>query len=187
VSICIPCRNGEEVIGYTLANLLKNDFPHEKMEIIVGNHGSTDKTVEIVDQFQKEYPLIKIIDVPYLGPNRAFVRNRILDVAQGEIFICIDADIFVSRNFIQNHYDIHKNDKECLVAGYVYAKNSRTRSSVAVTSIDFSNINLSTPLLKESSDCKDSREVRGILIDQENIFDLTEKKDVWRYFWSANL
>lgn len=44
VSILIPARNEEIVIGNTLKKILSLDYPREKIEVIVIDDGSTDKT-----------------------------------------------------------------------------------------------------------------------------------------------
>src|SRR6266508_201410 len=47
VSIVIPARNEEENLGALLASIAGLDFPHERLEIILVDHESTDRTGEI--------------------------------------------------------------------------------------------------------------------------------------------
>ncbi|HSV43719.1 MAG TPA: glycosyltransferase family 2 protein [Candidatus Bathyarchaeia archaeon] len=51
VSVIISVWNEEEVIARRIQNLLEQDYPKEKMEILIGSDGSTDKTVEIIRSF----------------------------------------------------------------------------------------------------------------------------------------
>ena len=44
VSIIIPCRNEEKFIGKCLDSILAQDYPQEKMEVLVVDGMSEDKT-----------------------------------------------------------------------------------------------------------------------------------------------
>ena len=48
ISILIAVYNEEDVIGNKIKNLLRLDYPPEKMEILIGSDGSTDRTNEII-------------------------------------------------------------------------------------------------------------------------------------------
>ena len=49
VSIIIPARNEEKIIDRCINSLKIQDYPHEKIEIIVVDDGSIDKTPQIVN------------------------------------------------------------------------------------------------------------------------------------------
>jgi cellulose synthase/poly-beta-1,6-N-acetylglucosamine synthase-like glycosyltransferase len=53
ISIIIAAYNEEKNIGRRIENLLKQDYPADKMEIIVVSDGSTDLTTNIVERLQK--------------------------------------------------------------------------------------------------------------------------------------
>lgn len=52
VTIIIPTFNEERVIEERLKNLLAQDYPHDKLQFLVVDSGSTDKTGEIVNRFK---------------------------------------------------------------------------------------------------------------------------------------
>jgi len=54
VSILIPARNEEVVIGKTLKKILSTDYPEENIEVIVVNDGSTDRTETILTQMASQ-------------------------------------------------------------------------------------------------------------------------------------
>lgn len=60
VSIILPARNEEEWIRDSLLSVLNLNYP--KFEVIVVNDGSTDKTMEILDETLK----LKSVDMPYV-------------------------------------------------------------------------------------------------------------------------
>src|SRR2546428_8501505 len=51
VSIVLAVWNEEDVIQRKIKNLLGLDYPKEKMEILIGSDGSTDKTNAIIKSF----------------------------------------------------------------------------------------------------------------------------------------
>ena len=48
VSIIIPCRNEEKFIGECLDSIIANDYPEDKLEILVVDGLSEDRTREII-------------------------------------------------------------------------------------------------------------------------------------------
>jgi len=90
VTIAIPAFNEEKTISKTLKSVLNLSYPKNKIEIIVVNDGSTDKTVEIVEKFSKKRKNIKLINQKNKG--KAAALNAALKIALGEFFACLDAD-----------------------------------------------------------------------------------------------
>src|SRR3989344_8006273 len=54
-SAIVPAYNEEKSIAATLQSLVNLDYPKDKMEIIVVNDGSKDRTKERVEQFIAEH------------------------------------------------------------------------------------------------------------------------------------
>ncbi|KKW24383.1 MAG: Glycosyltransferase involved in cell wall biogenesis [Candidatus Kaiserbacteria bacterium GW2011_GWB1_52_6] len=54
VAIIVPCFNEEKTIGATMRSLLALEYPREKLDIIVVDDGSTDRTFEIASQYINE-------------------------------------------------------------------------------------------------------------------------------------
>lgn len=94
----VPAYNEEDTITATLASLVNLDYPQEKMDIIVVNDGSKDKTRETVEKFITRYPQrnITLINQENQGKGRAM--NVGLEEAKGEFFACLDADSFIAEN-----------------------------------------------------------------------------------------
>ncbi|HXF44197.1 MAG TPA: glycosyltransferase family 2 protein [Candidatus Paceibacterota bacterium] len=64
VSVIIPARNEEEFIGRCLDSLIANDYPKNRLEILVVNGASTDKTAAIAAGYSEKYPFIKVLENP---------------------------------------------------------------------------------------------------------------------------
>ena len=55
VSVIVPVYNGEKTIEKCILSLMDQDYPRDRYEIIVVDHGSTDGTAKIVKQFPVKY------------------------------------------------------------------------------------------------------------------------------------
>ena len=89
ISCIIPAYNEEDNIGRVLSTV--HDYPHFD-EIIVIDDGSKDQTGEIVTEFQKRAPKIKLIsNQTNLGKSGAI--NKAVQNSQGELIVMLDADL----------------------------------------------------------------------------------------------
>lgn len=64
VSILVPAHNEELVIEDTVRALAALDYPAERLEIVIVNDGSTDRTAEIVERMGKQDPRVRLFNVP---------------------------------------------------------------------------------------------------------------------------
>jgi len=69
VSVIIPVYNGGEFIGETLGSILAQTY--EKVEVVVADDGSTDRTPEVVRRVARALPCRARLDLRVLRqPNR---------------------------------------------------------------------------------------------------------------------
>lgn len=104
ISLVVPARNEEKGIGKTVHSLVSLDYPRDKKEIIIVDHGSTDKTAEIAQQLIAQYPQhrIHLVQIAHQkGHMKAHAFNAGLARAQGEFVACVDADTIVLRNCLK--------------------------------------------------------------------------------------
>lgn len=102
-SVIIPAYNEELTILSCLASVLKSDYPKDKLEVVVVNDGSTDKTAALVEKFQKDhqFPNLRLITQSNSGKARALNTGMKL-FAHGELVMCLDADSLLSPDAIKN-------------------------------------------------------------------------------------
>ena len=94
VSILIPAHNEDKVIGNLLQKMAELTYSKSKLEIVVIDDASTDKTGQIADEISRRYPLIKVLHRTRQegGKGKASAMNAGLKIATGEIVLCFDAD-----------------------------------------------------------------------------------------------
>jgi len=64
VSIIIPCRNEERYIAKCLDSIIKQDFPKNKLEVLVVDGMSSDKTLQILKKYDEHLLSVKILKNP---------------------------------------------------------------------------------------------------------------------------
>ncbi len=94
VSILVPAHNEEIVIAGTLESLLHLDYPHHRMEIIVIDDASTDRTREILEHFMATDRRVKLVAIPhgFGGKGKSHALNVGLRHAQHDLIVVYDAD-----------------------------------------------------------------------------------------------
>lgn len=102
VSVIVPVYNSEEYIGTTLDSIINQDF--KSFEVIVIDDGSTDNSLEIINQKLSESTIsYNVIHQENSGVSSA--RNRGIDVAKGNYLVFIDADDFVTENHLSELFN----------------------------------------------------------------------------------
>ena len=94
ISVIIPVYNAEKYIRETLNSII--DQSYKNWEIILVENGSEDKSPDIIREYEKKYPGIRMIKGPGKGPGPA--RNRGLKLAKGDYIVFVDADDYIEKN-----------------------------------------------------------------------------------------
>ena len=116
VSILISAYNEEAVIERKIQNLLELDYPKEKLEILIGDDGSADKTAEIVERYKDQG--ITLIKAPQ-NAGKAAMLNRLHKHATGEILLFCDANTMMFPNVIRKLTDPFKDKKIGCACGHL--------------------------------------------------------------------
>ena len=116
VSILISAYNEEAVIERKIQNLLELDYPREKLEILIGDDGSADKTTEIVARYTDNG--ITLVKAPH-NAGKAAMLNRLYRHATGEILLFCDANTMLFPNVIRKLTDPFKDKKIGCACGHL--------------------------------------------------------------------
>ena len=114
VSILIPSFNEQDTIIKTLKSVINLDYPKNKLEIIVINDGSKDKTKEMVDEFIKNNKEFKIKLINQKNQGKAQSMNNALKILKGEFFACLDADSSVDSKTLKKMLTIYEEEDKNL-------------------------------------------------------------------------
>ena len=138
ISVLVPAYNEEVTAGKTVENLLKSTYPN--LEIIFVDDGSKDLTYSNVLKQFGDNPRVKVHTKPNGG--KASALNYGIEIATGEILVCIDADTLLKNDAIAKLAPFFADPKVAAVAGNVKVGNrvnllTRWQSIEYITSQNF--------------------------------------------------
>lgn len=88
ISIIIPCYNSANTLKRCLDSVFQQTY--KNFEVIAVNDGSKDQTLEVLNEYAKQYNNLKIIDKKNNGVSSA--RNDAIRVATGDYIQFLDSD-----------------------------------------------------------------------------------------------
>jgi 1,2-diacylglycerol 3-beta-glucosyltransferase len=119
VSVIICARNEEPIIRRCLDNMMKLDYPREKLEILIVDDESEDKTLDIFLEYASKDSVFKVLSSagePRDLPAKQRPLNLGINKSGGEILLLTDADIEVQPGWIKGHLTAY-NEKIGIVGG----------------------------------------------------------------------
>ena len=105
VSVLLAARNEEKTILRCLQAFSQLDYPNDKIEFLIGNDDSQDKTKQLALDFTKQLTNFKIIDINNsLGKaaGKANVLAHLAYIAKGDFFFITDCDVAVNPQWIKS-------------------------------------------------------------------------------------
>lgn len=133
VTVMVVAHNEEKVIEEKLQNLLKIDYPHEKLEFLVASDFSTDKTNEIVESFIAAHPERRIRihkTVNHYGKTNA--QNEAQELCNTEILVMTDANAMFEPNAVRELVSSFVESSIAYVSGqlrYMNTEGNKTAKS----------------------------------------------------------
>ncbi len=119
-TVIVAARNEEQNILRCLKSLNNLSYPEGKLEIILVDDQSTDKTGEIIDEFIKDKKRFKKIitrkEIGQLKGKTNAIANAI-ELAKGEIILTTDADCAVPPTWAEQTASYYFDDV-AVVAGF---------------------------------------------------------------------
>ena len=120
LTITVPCYNSQDYMENCINSLL---IGGDRVEIIIIDDGSTDKTGEIADRYAREYPdIVKVIHQENGGHGEGI--NQGIKYASGKYFKVVDSDDKLSEDFPKFLDALERCDKnggiDLMVTNYYY-------------------------------------------------------------------
>jgi cellulose synthase/poly-beta-1,6-N-acetylglucosamine synthase-like glycosyltransferase len=103
VSILIPARNEEAVVGRLLHRITQLTYPKDRLEVVVIDDASTDSTGKIADEFATAYKFIKVVhrSTNIGGKGKAAALNDALRHTNGQVVLLFDADYYPQVDIVE--------------------------------------------------------------------------------------
>ena len=103
VTIVVPCRNEERYIERCLESILANDYPQDRLEVLVVDGRSDDRTREIVASYAARHASIRLVDNPRRITPTAL--NAGIGAAKGDVIMRMDAHVLYPVRYISTLLD----------------------------------------------------------------------------------
>ncbi|MCR5145163.1 MAG: glycosyltransferase family 2 protein [Lachnospiraceae bacterium] len=123
LSVAVPSYNSQDYLDRSINSLVGDN----RVEVIIVNDGSTDKTPELAEKYQKQYPdIIKVINKENGGHGSAV--NAGLEAATGAYFKVVDSDDWVDSDVLVQILDFlekcidEERDLDLLISNFIYDK-----------------------------------------------------------------
>jgi glycosyltransferase involved in cell wall biosynthesis len=99
VSVLIPVRNEARHLAACLAGVLAQDYPGDRLEVIVADGRSEDGTRELLDGLSERDGRVRAIDNP--GRIASTGLNAALGLARGEVIVRMDAHTEYAPDYVR--------------------------------------------------------------------------------------
>lgn len=125
ISILIPVYNAEKTIKRTLDSILNQTcLP---FEVVLLNDGSSDSSLKILEEYQKENNLFEVYTQQNCGV--AITRQNLIEKASGEYLPFCDADDYYEKNTIEQILNVlEKKEVDLIDYGYTLIKKSGNKT-----------------------------------------------------------
>ncbi|WP_425432152.1 glycosyltransferase family 2 protein [Fontibacillus panacisegetis] len=146
VSIVIPCFNEEQWIHRTILSCMNQDYPVDKLEVIVVDDRSTDRSVEQIERmietihneaerYNTRDRLKVIVQQQNAGKREALVKG--VEVARHDLVVFVDSDSFLEPDAIRHLVQPFQDPKMGGVAGRTDVENKYTNSLTKLQTVRY--------------------------------------------------
>jgi glycosyltransferase involved in cell wall biosynthesis len=98
VSIVVPCRNEEAYLAHCLDSILAGDYPRDRLEVLVVNGASSDRTTEILARYAATHQGVVALENP--GGTTPAALNIGIRAASGDIIVRMDAHVLYPPDYL---------------------------------------------------------------------------------------
>lgn len=126
VTLMVVAHNEEKVILEKLHNIVKVEYPQEKIEFLIASDNSTDRTNEIVNQFINEHRdnRIRLFEVKE-RKGKTNAQNEAQKTVSTEFLVMTDANSMMEKNSIIELMAAFSSDDIAYVSGRLSIANAQ--------------------------------------------------------------
>lgn len=133
ISVIIPARNEAKNILNVLADIERQSYPLDLMEVIVIDDNSEDNTYELCLQFKERktislqvYKLNELIDAAHTSVYKKRAIEAAVHQAKGTLIVTTDADCSLQNHWLRSIATLYEKEKPALIAAPVAFQNDVT-------------------------------------------------------------
>lgn len=117
VSVIIPVYNTEKYLKKCIESVINQTY--RNLEIICIDDGSTDRSLNILKQFESKDNRIRIIQQENKGVSAA--RNIGIDNTNGKYLMFVDSDDWIESNMVAELFSLaEREDTDVIISGILY-------------------------------------------------------------------
>ena len=115
----MPIRNEEDFIGKTLISIIEQDYPREKLELVIADGGSSDGTISEINKFKNFFFKLNIINNEHETMPKGF--NLALNSSKSDIILMLGGHSVLPKNYISKSVENLKNYNSSCAGGVIQA------------------------------------------------------------------
>jgi len=142
VSVVIAARNEQDQIPNLINDLIIQEYPIDKLEVVIVNDRSTDSTLDIISEASNNYEFIKVVSINEKSKEMTPKKNALtkgIESALGDIIVLTDADCRVGKLWVSSMaYSVM--NKNCVSIGFSEVTNENDSIFDRYQRIDFLSI-----------------------------------------------
>ena len=126
ISIVIPVYNVEEYIDECIQSILKQNYPIEKIQIVLVDDGSLDNSFDKCKKYEKKYSNINLLFQKNKGVSTA--RNKGIQISEGKYIMLLDSDDTISSNAVKElvaFFEKNYNEVDIVTYPILFNKNGK--------------------------------------------------------------
>lgn len=99
LSIIVPVYNASKYLSDCLNSMIDQELDQGEYEIICVDDGSTDNSLEMLNDYSNKYPFIKVFHKENDGVSAT--RNYAIEKAQGKYLMFVDSDDYICKSSVK--------------------------------------------------------------------------------------
>ena len=125
VSVIVPAYNGEHDIHETIDCLLAQDYPSDRVEFLIVDNHSRDRTPEVIERYTRDHANLVLLREDQIQSSYA-ARNTGIRQARYDLIAFTDADCLPERQWLRQLVALFRDPEIGLVAGQIEALTPQT-------------------------------------------------------------
>lgn len=122
VSVIVPVRNEADHIARTIRQVMESDYPRDRLQLIVVDDCSTDRSLEVMQASREQYPELVVVAMEKNQGKRHALATG-FGLATGQVIVFIDSDSFLAADALRNLMNRFADPEVAAVTGHCDVEN----------------------------------------------------------------